>query len=529
MRRALPVLCALFAWAGAAYAKEDPVSVSAALDRAEIRPGEGFALRVTADIEPPWHIYAMALANETGIPSRPALSDGHPFRVLGPWKESPFHVFTWAGLGDFEIHEKEAVFTLPLAVPAGLAPGTYALSGVLAQQACTEEECLPTKKLPFSVEVAIVAGEPRPALLPAETSAPPDAGGAPPRGGSDVDGAIQAGLGSFLLLAVVSGLAALLMPCVYPMIPITVSFFAKEASRRGKPPVALGLLYAIGIVGTFTGVGLLFSVVLGGSINAFVANPWVNLTIAGLFFAFALSLFGLFEIQLPSFVVNAAGGADRSGALGVLVMGFAFSVASFTCTVQFVGTLLVMAAQGDRLWPVLGLLAFSGTLAAPFFLLSLFPSYAASAPRAGGWMHAAKIVFAWVEIAAVASYLAKAENAVGWGILSRPVVLSVWCFATAITALYLAGWCRFSEEDAVKRIGWARRALAAAFAALTLYLGAGLPGRSLVAQLEAFLPPLSYGMAGAAEASVWRTDLAAAEAEAKAAGKKLLLNFTGIT
>lgn len=520
-------VAAFLAFAAAVPARAGVVSISAGVDRAEIRPGESFELRVAARIQPPWHIYSLALAGDVGYPTALSLEAGNPFRAQGPWREPAPHLF---GEGEDALtgHEGEVVFTLPLQVPKTLAPGVHRLSGTIDFMACDPESCLPPESLSFSVDVEVAAGPPRPAFVRGDATSPPALPARAPRPPRDAVGeAIAGGLGSFLLLSVVSGLAALLMPCVYPMIPITVSFFTKEAERRGRPPVALAALYAAGIVGTFTAIGLVFSAVLNVNVVDFVANPWVNLAIAALFFVFALSLFGLFEIRLPTFIVNAAGGADRSGALGVLVMGFAFSVASFTCTVQFVGSLLVLASGGERFWPALGLLVFSATLATPFFFLSLFPAYVSAVPRAGGWMHATKIVFGWVEIMAVAAYLAKAENVMGWGILSRPVVLAVWVFCTGIVVLYLSGWCFFRGEEPGP-VGWGRRAFAAAFAALTLFIGRGFADRSLPL-LDAFLPPLEYGRAGAGEEGVWLSDLDEARAAAAASGKYLLLDFTGIT
>ncbi len=525
MKRLLTALTVLAAGTFSASASDQPVSVSAAAGRADVRAGESFEIVVTARIDPPYHIYSVKPAGEVGYPTALALADGTPFAVQGAWREPEPHRHG-EGADPLFIHEGAVAFTATVKASGGLAPGTHAVAGSLDFMACTDEACLPPDSLSFSVDVTIAAGPARPEFV---SEAPPAAPAPKGAGRPDaVQTAIAGGLWSFLLAAVGAGLAALLMPCVYPMIPITVSFFTKEAARRGKPPVALAALYALGIVGTFTGIGLLFSAVIGVNIVALVANPWVNLTIATLFFVFALSLFGLFEIQLPAFVVNAAGGADRSGALGVMVMGFAFSIASFTCTVQFVGTLLVLAAGGDRLWPILGLLAFSATLATPFFFLSLFPSYVASVPKAGGWMHSTKVVFAWVEIMAVAAYLAKAENVWGWGILSRPVVLAAWCFSTGIVTLYLAGWCYF-PGDVPGPVGWFRRFLAAAFAALTLWIGQGFSDRSLPL-LDAFLPPLDYGRAGGGvKDEVWLKDWDAAQAEAAATGKYLLLDFTGIT
>jgi len=206
----------------------------------------------------------------------------------------------------------------------------------------------------------------------------------------------------FIAFAVSMGFLALLTPCVFPMIPITVSFFTKHAESTKIDAIKFGLLYGLGIVLTFTLFGFFVSQLFGAAgVQNFAANPFVNLVIGITFIFFAFSLFGLFDIQLPNSWLNKVNKLGlKPGKVGLFFAGVAFALVSFTCTVQFVGLLLVAAAQGDWLYPLFGMLVFSAAFASPFVLLAIFPQFIAQMPKSGGWLHATKIVMAFVEIAA---------------------------------------------------------------------------------------------------------------------------------
>ena len=204
-----------------------------------------------------------------------------------------------------------------------------------------------------------------------------------------------------------------MMPCVWPMIPITVNFFVKQGQdgkSKGKT-TRLAVAYCLAIIGIFTAVGVLFSFFFSASFLQNLANnPWLNLVVAALFLAFGLSLLGLFEISLPSFLLNASSrGESRGGMIGVVFMALTLTITSFTCTFPVVGGLLVMAAGGKFLYPIIGLATFATVLAFPFFLLALSPGLIAKVPRSGDWTNAVKVVGGLVEIGAALKFLNAAE------------------------------------------------------------------------------------------------------------------------
>ncbi|MBI3260723.1 MAG: hypothetical protein HYZ54_14785, partial [Ignavibacteriae bacterium] len=206
------------------------------------------------------------------------------------------------------------------------------------------------------------------------------------------------GIWSFLWFAMTAGAAALLTPCVFPMVPITVSFFTKRSEKEKSKGLRDSIVYAFGIIGTFTALGIVLAVALGaGGISDFAANPWVNVAIAVIFLVFAMNLFGAFEIQIPTKILNKLNMASSgSGVTSVLLMGLTFSLTSFTCTVPFVGSALIAAADGEWFYPIIGMLGFSATFAIPFFLLALFPSRLSKLPKAGGWMNNMKVVMGFL-------------------------------------------------------------------------------------------------------------------------------------
>ncbi len=230
---------------------------------------------------------------------------------------------------------------------------------------------------------------------------------------SEIARRAQEGLIPFLFASALGGLFALVMPCVWPMIPITVNFFVKQGQGgKGKgKTTGLAVTYCLAIIAIFTAVGVLFSFFFSASFLQNLANnPWLNLVVAALFLAFGLSLLGLFEIRLPSFLLNAsAQGESRGGLIGVIFMALTLTITSFTCTFPVVGGLLVMAAGGNFLFPILGLATFATVLAFPFFLLALSPGLLSKMPRSGDWMNAVKVVGGLVEIGAALKFLNTAE------------------------------------------------------------------------------------------------------------------------
>jgi thiol:disulfide interchange protein len=366
---------------------------------------------------------------------------------------------------------------------------------------------------------------PPPRAVAAGLAAVPRSGGADPQS-----------LALFLWFAAVMGALSLLTPCVFPMIPITVSYFTRTGETARGKPARNALVYAAGIVATFTVLGMAVAVLVGaGGINRFAANPWINLLVTAIFIAFALNLFGLYQIGLPASLVTRLDGATRgtggSETAGILVMGLTFTLTSFTCTTPFVGTLLVMAAQGSWIWPLLGLLVFSSVFALPFFLLALMPSAVAKLPRSGSWLGSVKVVMGFAELATAMKFLSNADLVLQWGVFTRNVVLAIWLLIAVLTALYLLGLVGRAREPV--RPGPGRIVIAVATFAIAIYLGRGLTGRR-IGEFESFLPPPEGGVSSGTtvvrgELSWLVNDFDAGLARATAEHKQVLVDFTGYT
>ena len=347
---------------------------------------------------------------------------------------------------------------------------------------------------------------------------------------------------SFLWLAAVTGALSLLTPCVFPMLPITVAYFNGDSGRSNVHALRHATLFAAGIVVTFTALGLGLAVVVGAAgLSRFASNPWVNVAIGVAFVAFALSLLGLYDIPLPfgSKLLNRvdASARNRSGnAVGSVLMGFAFTLASFTCTAPFIGPLLVSAARGDWMRPLAGMAVFSIVFATPFFLLALVPRWTAALPRAGAWLRDVKVVVGLFEIAAAVKFFSNADLVWRTGLISRNASLAVWIAVSAASVIYLAMATRRATKSrsTSRSISWL--AVTAA-AAMTVWLVSGLGGRSL-GELEAFLPPVATpafaattpAANGAPVALNWIVnDHRAALTKASAAGRLVFIDFTGYT
>ena len=360
----------------------------------------------------------------------------------------------------------------------------------------------------------------------------------------EIEDVKKKGIWSFLWFAMTAGAFALLTPCVFPMIPITVSFFTKRAEKTPGKGLRDSTVYALGIIFTFTGLGFLLSAIFGATgIRDFASNGWVNLFIAAVFVIFALNLFGAFEIQMPTGLMNKLNTKSQGGGLlGVLLMGLTFSLTSFTCTVPFVGTALLSATGGEWFYPVIGMLGFSAVFAAPFFLLALFPSALNSLPKAGGWMNNVKVVMGFLEVAAAIKFISNADLVWAWGILPREVFLSIWIACGVLIVVYLLGKFRMKLDTPMENLGALRIVWVIVFTSISVYLLSGLYGRPL-GELDAFLPPAGY-LGGTASTSTntgsngggatyseanWEKDYAKAVEKAKKEGKPLFIDFTGWT
>lgn len=352
------------------------------------------------------------------------------------------------------------------------------------------------------------------------------------------------GVWSFLWFSMLAGAAALLTPCVFPMVPITVSFFTKRAEQTKAKGLRDSLIYALGIIFTFTFLGFALSWLLkdSGGIGGFASNGWVNLLIAAVFIIFAFNLFGAFEIQLPTGLMNKLNKQTQgSGIFSILIMGLVFSLTSFTCTVPFVGSALLSAAGGEWFYPIIGMIGFSTVFALPFFIFALIPSAMNKLPKAGGWMNNVKVVMGFLEIAAAVKFISVVDLVWGWGIMPRDFFLSIWIICGVLIVVYLLGAFRMKMDSPISNLGTLRLVWAILFGAITITLIPGLFGANL-GEIEAFLPPKGYlnantsgvtagsaqiggGVSG--ESTVWLNNYEEALALAKKENKPIFIDFTG--
>ncbi|HEY3322686.1 MAG TPA: cytochrome c biogenesis protein CcdA [Planctomycetota bacterium] len=421
-----------------------------------------------------------------------------------------------------EIFEKKASFAVPVRVKAEAKPGTYLATLTITAQICKDQCVLTTEKLNFTVHVnsgPVAADAPRCARNRAEMQDRTDA--VVPQ----IRAAKQQGLGSFLWVAAGSGLLALLTPCVFPMIPITVSFFTKRKQNTRAAAIRDAGVYSLGIILTYTGLAFLFALVLGASgIINFATSPWVNLAVAAVFLGLAGSLFGWYEFRVPSGILNKLHVHAHSGEgiTAVLAMGLVFSLTSLTCTVPFVGAVMVAATEGDWLTPLVGMLVFSGVFAAPFFLLALFPAALKSLPKSGSWLNSVKVLMGFLEVAAAMKFLSNADLVWQWGLLTRNVFLLGWIALAVLAVLYLAGRIRFAHDTPVQRFGRVRVLTIGGFVSVTVFLTGGLMGWNSLRVLEAYVP--NYGADRG-----WIDNFEDGLAAAKRTGKPMFVDFTGYT
>jgi thiol:disulfide interchange protein/cephalosporin-C deacetylase-like acetyl esterase len=509
---------------------KDEVTWSAKLDRADVRAGEVARVVITAKIAEGYHAYSIVPVEMPGpFPTTIQPPTGDGIESAGPIEEQKPLIEEDPNFGkEVGLFTGSAEFYAPIRIKPGQS-GSQSLTVKLRFMACNNEHCLPPANVEVPVTLSVDPGPARPEftkLASASSSQTPTSGQATDDASLQIKKAQDAGLIPFMIFAFGMGLLSLLTPCVFPMIPITVSFFSKQKGEDQKLSFAGPLAYCFGIIATFTGLG----VIIGSTgLNKVATNPWVNFALATLFIVLAASLFGVFEIRLPSWLINKANAKSRSGGLvGPLVMGLTFTMTSFTCTVPFVGTLLAQSAQNGLTYSILGMLAYSTAFALPFFLLALFPSFLAKLPRSGAWLITVKAYMGYLELMAALKFLSNVDLAFSLGWLTRPVFLAIWAIIAAVGGLYMLGWLRL-PHDADGKVGWIRRGFGVATLGLAVLCLAGLEGRNL-GQLAAFLPPDPYpGHAGKERGNLtWESTYEGAIAKARASGKNVFIDFTGI-
>jgi thiol:disulfide interchange protein len=522
---------------------DHPIHWTSRVAERSVKPGDTTRVLLHAEIDEFFHLYSTTQGPGGPVPTTIAVLDGQPWTLAGKARAPAPQRIPDGNFGMVtEVYDDSVTIAVRLVAPGSLqAYATPPRIGV-HYQTCTDRYCLPPRTDTLVVALTVDGG-PTLSGTPTLGALPPAEPARPANAEARVVSAIAAspgtdiaafggstGVGAFLILAATMGALALLTPCVFPMIPITVTSFLSVTEERWRC-VTRAALYALGIVASFTGLGVLTAAVFGASgLARFSASPIVNLAIAALFVAFALSLLGVTRIALPSaFVARVARVRLGSDSAATVLMGVIFTLTAFTCTAPFVGTLLVMSAQGNWRWPLGGMIVFSGVFAAPFFVIALVPGLLRRRPAAGDWMPALETIVGAVELAAAIKFVSNADLVLGWGLLTRRVVLAFWIAILAALVVLLLR--RLPSRDAASL---SRFRIAGAGAALLLgaLLVPGLSGRRL-GELDAFLPPMSAPSGAAASVggelpwllNDYRTAIAAAARD----GRPVLIDFTGYT
>jgi thiol:disulfide interchange protein len=518
-----------------------PTHLSTALSQPKAAVGTEIDLIVNARIQEKWHLYASDFSEDVGptvftMKFQPSPS----YELVGKLESVKSHhaqdpVFK----GEVSYWENTGQMRQRIKV---LQPGTLTIKADADYQSCTDVDgrCVPgSDALTFgpltvtggkSVAVAPATATPPPARKPVATIAPsvaapvvtaaapaPDTTAAAttiaaaptavvaPAASAESTANVEAttpvaiaapsadagGLWSFGLLAFLSGLAALLTPCVFPMVPMTVSYFTGGQDSRSRG-ILKALVYGLSIILIYTLIGVVVARLLGEEGPNFMATHWLpNLVFFVVFVVFGLSFLGLFEINLPNSLVNKADTqADKGGWLGVFFMAFTLVLVSFSCTGPIVATVLGLAARGQTLAPVVGMVGFSLAFALPFTLFAIFPSMLKSLPRSGGWLNTVKVVLGFVELMLALKFLSMVDLAYHWGVLTRDVYLVLWIVLSALLGLYLLGKFRLSHDSALEHLSVGRLLMAVLAFSFMTYLIPGLFGAPLPL-LAGYLPPQS--------------------------------------
>ena len=514
-----------------------------------VAPGGTAVVQFEATIQDGWKMYAL----DSPPPSRGVTIQFDSLAAAlaqagDPQQEPPKQGYDPNFKKEVTYFETDASLSVPISVAEAATETAHTATGTVTFMVCNPEMCLPPTPTPFTATVHVDAAgateAPASALPSSGASSEPGQDEASVGSASDTDGfdASTKGLWGFLLLAIGAGGAALLTPCVFPMIPLTVSYFTKHTNSRAES-VRMASIYGLSIVATFTGLGVLMAMLVGASgAQSIAANPWVNLFIGLTFVLFALSLLGLFELRLPTELINYFNQQSdtRGGYAGPIFMGLTLTLVSFSCTAPFVGGLLAATAGGEWVFPVFGMLAFSTTFALPFIGFAMFPKALDDLPQSGAWMNAVKVTLGFVELAAALKFLSNADLVWGTNLLSRPLAIAITIVVFALAGFYLLGKIRMKHEPPVETIGSLRLLAATAFLGTALYMIPGLLGAPLGA-LDAYLPPRQAndvsllasmdrsGSEADGEFDWFTDDIDGAFAEAQAVGKPVFIDFTGYT
>ena len=463
-----------------------------------------YELVLTANIDEGWHLYSTDLPEGGPIKTSFYFENLENAELVGEVvaNKASIEMFDQSFQMDLRYFEGEVSFVQKVKVN-----GTAKVTGYLEFMSCNDETCTPPMDEEFSFELD--GGASVAEAAPVNT------------GDSDDD---TRNYMSIFFIAFLGGLAALLTPCVFPMIPMTVSFFTKQSKTKAGG-IRNGIWYGVSIIIIYVILGTVVTAVFGAdSLNSLSTNPWFNLFFAVLLFVFAFSFMGAFEIVLPSSWVNAVDRkADKGGLLGIFFMAFALAMVSFSCTGPIVGALIVEAARSGGMAPVIGMLGFSSALAIPFALFAAFPGWLNTLPKSGGWLNSVKVVLGFLELAFAFKFLSIADMVLDFHILEREVFISIWIAVFLGLALYLWGKITLPHDTPTKQLPVSRFILGTLVLAFVIYMIPGLWGAP-VKLISGFPPPVDYAES---PLGVGKTPVAGVMSEGHSSGAQVLGMHTG--
>ncbi len=433
--------------------------------------GERTDLYFKAVIEENWHMYGHDIPEGGPVPTRFDFKDTGPARLLGPIEALSEARVKYDPSFDMELRlfDHRALFRQKLEHDPG---SSFSVAGILEYMCCDDHQCLPPREVKFSFRI----GEDNPA----------------PGSHEMKTGTEKKSLLLFFMISFVAGFAGILTPCVFPMIPMTVTFFMRGSENRMRA-IIKGLIFGFSIVLIYTLVGFLVSLTsIGADFTNQLGTHWIpNILFFLLFMVFAASFLGMFEIVLPGrWVKKADQQADRGGYWGAFFMGLTLVLVSFSCTGPIIGALLVESAGGLALKPILGMFGFSLAFALPFTLLSIFPSWLNALPKSGGWLNTVKVFVGFVLLALGLKFLSVVDQSYHLGLLSREVFLAAWIVIFSMSGFYLLGKLKLPHDSDLPHVGVGRLISSMIVFVFVLYMVPGLFGAPLRA-IAPLIPPKS--------------------------------------
>ena len=559
MKKVLTLLL-MFGLSFAAFAQMvDPVKFTAKL---EMLKGDEAQIVFSGKIDNGWHVYSTELGNDGPISATFNAVKMDGVKTVGKLTPKGHEISEFDNMFGMKLRFFEGSVTFVQKIK--FTKPTYNINCYLEYGACNDETCMPPTEVPFTAkgnspavtedaaaeaqkEETQPAAEEEKALAATDTAAVAAADSTVADtaavASSDLytpvinelksyeDNPVDSSLLYIFLAGFVGGFLALLTPCVWPIIPMTVSFFLKRNKERSKA-IREAVTYGISIVVIYVVLGLVVTMLFGASaLNALSTNALFNIFFCLLLVVFAASFFGAFEITLPSSWSNKIDqkSENTSGLLSIFLMAFTLTLVSFSCTGPIIGFLLVaVSTQGSILAPTIGMLGFAIALAIPFTLFAMFPILLKSAPKSGGWMNVVKVVLGFIELAFALKFLSVADLAYGWHILDREVFLCLWIVIFGLLGIYLFGWLKFPHDDPEHRTNVPQFFLGMISLAFTIYMIPGLWGAPLKA-ISAFAPPMFTQDFNLHKSAVEPKshDYEEGMALAKSQGRPVMIDFTG--